>query len=72
VDNPAREAAMTNRPESNDPDPELSDVDALRRAERERKRSSARVRHGSTALIVFAVAVLLILALASVWIVTQP
>ena len=63
---------MTNRPESNDADPELSDIDALRRAERERKRSSGRVRHGTTALIVFAVAVLLILALASVWIVTQP
>ena len=63
---------MTNRPESNDPDPELGDIDALRRAERQRKRSSARVRHGSTALIAIAVTVLLVLALAAVWIVTQP
>lgn len=63
---------MTNRTQRDEPDPELSDIDALWRAERARRRSGGRVRHGSTVLIVLAVAVLLVLAFAAVWIGTRP
>lgn len=62
---------MPDTPNNNEPDPELSDIESLRRSERERKLSSVRVRHGSTTLIVAAVLVLLALALGAVWVITS-
>ena len=61
---------MPNTPNNDESDPELSDIESLRRTERERKLSSRRVRHGSTTLIVVAVLVLLALALGAVWVTT--
>lgn len=62
---------MPTSPNDDDVDPELTDIDALRRAEIERRQSSKRVRHGSTALIVVGVLVLVALALGVVWIMTR-
>ena len=59
---------MSATPSNDEPDPELSDIEDLRRAERERKQSSGRVRHGSSTLIIVAVLVLLALALGAVWV----
>ena len=55
-----------------DVDPELADIDALRRVERARRRSSRRVRHGSAALILGALLVLLALGAAALWVVARP
>lgn len=59
---------MSATPTNGNPDPELSDIEDLRRAEHERKQSSGRVRHGSITLIIVAVLVLLALALGAVWV----
>lgn len=63
------ESAMT--PTEPD-DPELADINALRRAERARHLSSRRVRHGSTALILGAVLVLVVLGASALWVIARP
>ena len=55
-----------------DVDPELADIDALRRVERTRHQSSWRVRHGSAALILAAVLVLAALGAAALWATLYP
>lgn len=59
---------MPNTSDDKETDAELQDIESLRISEHQRKQSSGRVQHGSTALIITAVLVLLALALGAFWI----